>query len=85
MLGQLRELKRLRQMKKQMEEVNHTEEYEGVRITLNGAMEVLNIEIDDPNQPKLTKNLRKCFNRSMRSIQKKMMENMGGLSSMLGG
>ncbi len=85
MLGQLKELKRLRQMKKQMEEVSHTEEYDGVRITLNGAMEVLNVEIDDPNHPKLTKNLRKCFNRSMRSIQKKMMENMGGLSSMLGG
>ena len=35
--------------------------------------------------PKLEKNLRKCFNRAIKSIQKDMMSNMGGLSGMLGG
>jgi len=85
MLGQLKELKRLRQIKKQMEEITVTEEYEGVKITMNGAMEVTGVEIIDPNAPKLAKYVRKAFNRTMRSVQKKMMENAGGLGSLLGG
>jgi len=85
MLGQLKELKRLRQIKKQMEKIAVTEEYEGVRITMNGAMEVTNVEITDQNNPKLSKYIRKAFNRTMRSVQKNMMENAGGLSSLLGG
>lgn len=85
MLGQLKELKKLRQIKKQMESVEITEEYAGIKITMNGAMEVLSVKIDDPEDPKLEKYLKKCFNRAMRSVQKSMMTNMGGFSSMLGG
>ncbi len=85
MLGQLRELKKLRQIKKQMESVEITEEYAGIKITMNGAMEVLSINISDQEDPKLEKYLKKCFNRAMRSVQKSMMSNMGGLGSMLGG
>lgn len=85
MFGQLKELKRLRQIKKQMEEITVTEEYEGVRVTMNGAMEVTKVEISDPSVPKLAKYVRKAFNRTTRSVQKKMMENAGGLSSLLGG
>lgn len=85
MLGQLKELKKLRQIKKQMEEVTVTEEYEGVKVTMNGAMEVTNVEIADPSLPKLAKYVRKAFNRTMRSVQKKMMENAGGLGALLGG
>ncbi len=85
MLGQLKELKKLRQIKKQMESVEIVEEYSGVKITMNGAMEVLNVQIDNPEDPKLEKYVRKCFNRAMRSVQKSMMSNMGGLGSMLGG
>jgi len=85
MLGQLKELKKLRQIKKQMEQVAVTEEYEGVKITMNGAMTVTNVEIADPNAPKLAKYVRKAFNSTMRSVQKKMMENAGGLGSLLGG
>jgi len=85
MLGQLRELKKLRQIKKQMEQVEITEEYEGVKITMNGTMEVTNVEIADSGSPKLAKYVRKAFNRTIRSVQKSMMENAGGLSSLLGG
>lgn len=85
MLGQLRELKKLRQIKKQMESVEITEEYEGVKITMNGAMQVTSVEIANQNHPKLPKYVRKCFNRAVRSVQKSMMGNMGGISSMLGG
>ncbi len=85
MLGQLRELKKLRQIKKQMEEVEITEEYAGIKIKMNGAMEVISVKIDDPEDPKLEKYMRKCFNRALRNVQKSMMSNMGGLSGMLGG
>jgi len=85
MLGQLKELKKLRQIKKQMEQVTVTEEYEGVKITMNGAMEVTNVEVANPGEPKLGKYVRKAFNRTMRAVQKKMMENAGGLGSLLGG
>jgi DNA-binding protein YbaB len=84
MLGQLKELKKLRQIKKQMEEITVTEEYEGVKITMNGAMEVTNVEIAN-TEGNLAKYVRKCFNRTMRSVQRKMMENAGGLGSLLGG
>ncbi|MBM3256690.1 MAG: YbaB/EbfC family nucleoid-associated protein [Candidatus Moranbacteria bacterium] len=85
MLGQLKELKRLRRIKKQMEEITVTEEYEGVKVTMNGAMEVTKVEIADQTYPKLPKYVRKAVNRAVRSVQKKMMENAGGLSSLLGG
>jgi len=85
MFGQLKELKRLRQIKKQMEEITVTEEYEGVKVSMNGAMEVTKVEIANPAQPKLAKYVSKAFNRTMRAVQKKMMENAGGLSSLLGG
>ena len=85
MLGQLKELRKLRQLKKQMESIETTEEYEGVKISMNGAMEVISVEIKNPNDPKLEKYVRKAFNRTIRSVQKGMMENMGGLSGMLGG
>jgi len=85
MFGQLKELKRLRQIKKQMEEITVSEEYEGVKITMNGAMEVTKVEISNPNDPKLAKYIRKAFNRTVRSVQKSMMGNMGGISSLLGG
>ena len=85
MLGQLKELKRLRQIKKQMEEITVTEEYEGVKVTMNGAMEVTSVEITNPTYPKLAKYVRKAFNRTIRSVQRKMMENAGGLGTLLGG
>lgn len=85
MLGQLKELRKLRQLKKQMESIETSEEYEGVKITMNGAMEVLDVEIKNPNDPKLAKYVRKAFNRTIKSVQKGMMENMGGLSGMFGG
>jgi len=84
MLGHLKDLKKLRQMKKEMDEIVTEEEYEGVKIRMNGSMKVLGVEIEDPNHSKLEKNIRKCFNRTIRSVQKEMMGNMGGLSSMLG-
>lgn len=85
MLCQLKELKKLRQIKKQMEEITVTEEYEGVKVTMNGAMEVVDVSIADPTYPKLAKYVRKAVNRATRSVQKKMMENAGGLGSFLGG
>ena len=85
MLGQLKELKKLRQIKKQMEEITVTEEYEGVKVTMNGAMEVVDVSIADPTYPKLAKYVRKAVNRATRSVQKKMMENAGGLGSFFGG
>jgi hypothetical protein len=41
--------------------------------------------VEIANRPKLSKYVRKAVNRTMRSVQKKMMENAGGLGSLLGG
>jgi len=84
MLGQLKELKKLRKLKKEMEEIEIVEEYEGVKITMNGSMKVLDLAISDKDSSRLEKNIRKCFNRAIKTVQKKMMENMGGLGNMLG-
>lgn len=65
-------------MKKMLEGITSTEDYKGVKITVNGAMKVLNVEISDQARESqdLEKNITKSINTAMKNIQKKMQKEM---------
>ncbi len=71
-------MKQIYQMKKMMENITATEDYKGIKITVNGAMQIINIEISDQAKQSsdLEKNLRKAINRATKNIQKKLQKEM---------
>jgi len=71
-------MKQLYQMKKMMEGITASEDYKGIRITVNGAMQVVDLEISDRARQSqdLAKNVRKTINQAMKNIQKKLQKEM---------
>jgi len=88
-LKQGRELLKLRQQAKQLqtelEQIRHTEERNGVKVTVDGTQHLVNLEVNGEEQ----KDMVETINRAMKEVQKKaakkMMEMGGGLSGLLGG
>lgn len=84
---QARELLKLRQQAKKLQEelegVLHTEESGGMRVTVNGAQDIVKLEFNGEER----KDLRELINRAMKEVKKKsakkMMEMEGGLSGIL--
>ena len=72
-------------LQKELEKIELVEESKGMRVKVNGAQQVLYIEIDGEEQKDLTD----LINKAMKSVQKqsaqKMMEMGGGLSGLFGG
>ena len=87
-LKQGQQLLKLRQQAKQLqqelEKIEHSEERGDMKVKVNGAQQLLYIEIDGVEQRELTD----LINRAMKEVQKdsakKMMEMGGGLSGLLG-
>ena len=83
----LDKLKELRKLKKQMEAMVIEEELNGIKIKMDGAMKVLEVSIADKDDKKLEKNVRKAFNKALKTVQKKMATDMmgsgGGLGSLM--
>jgi DNA-binding protein YbaB len=86
---QAKELLKLRQQAKQLqtelEQIRHTEEKDGMKVTVNGTQNIVSLEVNGEEQEKMVE----LINRAMKEIQKKsakkMMEMGGGLSGLLGG
>lgn len=71
-------MRQMYQMKKMMEGITSTEDYKGVKITVNGSMKILSLEINDTarNSQDLEKNIVKSANNAMKNIQKKLQKEM---------
>ena len=74
----LDKMKQMYQMKKMLEGMTSTEDYKGVKVTVNGAMKVLSVSVNDQARESrdLEKNLTKSINNAMKNVQKKMQKEM---------
>lgn len=74
-----------KQLQQELEKIEHVEESGNMRVKVNGAQQIIYIEIDGEER----KDLMELINRAMKNVQKeaakKMMEMGGGLSGLLGG
>jgi len=85
MFNKLKQFKELRtqakQMQKQMDEEILEKTKDGLRIKINGANEILELEIGDElmsDKSKLAKVIKNVFGETMREMQKKMAKKMLG-------
>lgn len=71
-------MKQMYQMKKLLEGMTSTEDYKGIKITVNGAMQVVSVQVNQQARESkdLEKNLLKSINTAMLNIQKKMQKEM---------
>lgn len=71
-------MKQLYQMKKMLDGITSTEDYKGIKVTINGAMKVLSVQISDQarSSSDLEKNILKSINNAMANVQKKMQKEM---------
>lgn len=87
MFNKLKQFKDLRSKAKTMQsalaEETITEERNGVKIVLNGNLEVLEVSINkDLNKAEQESTLKSCFNEAVKKAQKvmaKKLQEMGGL------
>ena len=77
MFDKLKQLNDLKKMKGVLEKERQTIEREGVKVTVNGKMEIeeviLNPELDVEKQASLVKD---CFNEAMKAIQMEAAKKM---------
>ncbi len=71
-------MRQMYQMKKLLEGMTSTEDYKGIKITVNGAMQVVSVSVGEQarGSKDLEKNLLKSINTAMLNIQKKMQKEM---------
>lgn len=72
-------------LKKKLEEITHSEEKDGVKVVVNGAQEVVRIEVDGQERRDIVELINKAYKEIQKEAAKKMMEEGGGLSGLLGG
>ncbi|PJE59721.1 MAG: hypothetical protein COU85_02185 [Candidatus Portnoybacteria bacterium CG10_big_fil_rev_8_21_14_0_10_44_7] len=73
----LDKLKQLQRMKKAMDEISVTEKVGEIEIEMSGNMEVKAVRLGD--KEKLTeRDTQNCFNGAVKSVQQKMMGQLGG-------
>ena len=86
---QVKDLVKLRQQAKQiqteLEQITHSEEDAGMKVTVNGTQNIISLEVDGEQQEKLVKIINKAMKEVQKKSAKKMMEMGGGLSGLLGG
>ena len=77
MFENLKQLKKLKELKSVLEKERQEVEIEGTKITVNGKMEIeqviLNPELDKEKQEKIIK---ECFNQAVRKIQEQAAQKM---------
>lgn len=73
----LDKLKQLHQMKKMMSGISVIEKVGEIEIEMSGSMEVTSVKIDD-NEKLTEQDVKNCLNQAVKSVQKKMMGQMGG-------
>ena len=78
MFDKLKQINQLREMKKKMDQMTIEEETGEIKIKMSGAMEVLSVEIGDKNNLR-DSDIKDCYNKAVKTIQRKMAEQMNGL------
>jgi len=73
------------QLKKALEQIEHAEEKGNLKVKVNGAQEVIYIEIDGVPQENLVRLINDANKAVQKEAAKKMMDMGGGLSGLLGG
>jgi len=86
---QAKDLIKLRQQAKklqdELEQIRHTEEGSGMKVTVNGAQTLVNLEVNDVEQKEIVELINKAMKEVQKKAAKKMMEMGGGLGGLLGG
>lgn len=72
-------------LKKKLEALTHSEEKDGNKVIINGAQEVIKLEVDGQDRKDLVELINKANKEIQKEAAKKMMEEGGGLSGLLGG
>lgn len=84
-----KELLKMRQkakvLQKELEKIEHTEERGNMKVKVNGAQNVIYIEVDGEEKSDLTELINKAMKNVQKKAAKKMLEMGGGLSGLLGG
>ncbi|KKS80770.1 MAG: hypothetical protein UV56_C0009G0004 [Candidatus Woesebacteria bacterium GW2011_GWC1_43_10b] len=88
-MQQLNELRKLRsqakEMQKELEKITETVEEDNIKVKVRGDQKIEYIEIDGEER----KDIADAINKAMKNVQKeaakKMMQEGGGLSGLLGG
>ena len=87
-LQQGRDLIKLRQqakqLQKQLEEIELTEEKGDIRVRVNGAQQVVYLEINGEQRDDIVDVINKATKKVQKQAAKKMMEMGGGLGGLLG-
>lgn len=73
----LDKLKQLHQMKKMMSGISVVEKVGEIEIEMSGSMEVTSVKIGD-KEKLIEQDIKNCLNQAVKSVQKKMMGQMGG-------
>ncbi|MFV1917501.1 MAG: YbaB/EbfC family nucleoid-associated protein [Patescibacteria group bacterium] len=88
-LQQGKDLLKMRQqakkLEKELEQIEHVEEGGGIKVKVNGAQQIVYIEIDGGEQGDLTDLINKAFKNVQKKAAKKVMEMGGGISGLFGG
>jgi DNA-binding protein YbaB len=74
-----------KRIQQQLEQIHHSEEREGMEVTVNGAQNVVRIVIDGEERKDLVDLINKAMKEVQKKSAKKMMEMGGGLGGLLGG
>ncbi len=73
------------QLKKKLEEISHSEEDGNNMVRVNGAGEVIYLKINAEERKDLVDLINKAVKNVQKEAAKKMMDEGGGLSGLLGG
>jgi DNA-binding protein YbaB len=73
-----------KQLQNELREIKHSEESGDYKITVNGAQEIVNIEINGERNEDLIKLINKAMKGIQKKAAKKMMEMGGGLGGLFG-
>lgn len=73
------------QLKKKLEAITHNEEKDDSQVVVNGAQEVVKLVVDGQERKDIVELINKANKEIQKESAKKMMEEGGGLSGLLGG
>ncbi|MCX7928351.1 MAG: YbaB/EbfC family nucleoid-associated protein [Patescibacteria group bacterium] len=73
------------QLQKQLEQVEHTEEKNGILVKVDGTQKIKYLEINGEERNDLVIVINNAMKEVQKKSAKKMMEAGGGLSGLLGG
>jgi DNA-binding protein YbaB len=74
-----------KKLQDELEQIKHTETDGDLQVTVNGAQNILSLQINGEEQEKLVKLINKATKEVQKKSAKKMMEMGGGLGGLLGG